>query len=374
MEATLLQALSLFDFFRARALRFTASSGLLRALFINRAWRLACLFTLSYCLYFALALTIPLWVLLMGPLLFGVPHILASLRYVSPMVPSTEHRRRIPDRALMISLGAIYILMAMLRLLTPTLARISFQFAVHSDLLEVIGLIAVTAIIAIWVRRYHQAAIASQLLIFLGSSGVAGLLLWTSLRYPLWTLTALAFGHNAVAFFYWFIRTRTRAERWIVGYALTLFIIAHVLILGGYLDSVIFFSLSYFGESILHGHFALDSAYDTISSLTFSPEMMVRLIVAYALGQSLHYFVWMKAIPDQYHGAEMPTSFRQCYKYLKQDFGKWVLVAACAVIAVYLGATILIDSAAARSTYLLGASFHGYLEIAGLSFWIFRQV
>ena len=92
--------------------------------------------------------------------------------------------------------------------------------------------------------------------------------------------------------------------------------------------------------------------------------------MAYAFGQSLHYFVWLRAIPDQYLYRSVPVTFRQSLGLFRRDFSKlggtMILVTVSAGVLVGLAALLLAAGETARLIYLSVASWHGYLEITGL--------
>src|SRR5262249_24558861 len=89
--------------------------------------------------------------------------------------------------------------------------------------------------------------------------------------------------------------------------------------------------------------------------------------IAFAFGQALHYFVWLKAIPDQFHYHEVPTSFRQSLSLLSRDFGRTL---ALALVVISVGAIVawsFMSFQQARLVYFCLAAYHGYLELAGLA-------
>jgi len=96
-------------------------------------------------------------------------------------------------------------------------------------------------------------------------------------------------------------------------------------------------------------------------------HLWFHAVVAYAFGQALHYFVWLKAIPDQQHHHEVPAGFRQSYRLLVEDFGRKTVAMMVIASLAMLGVWALQAMPEARATYFAVAAFHGYLEMAGLS-------
>jgi hypothetical protein len=88
-----------------------------------------------------------------------------------------------------------------------------------------------------------------------------------------------------------------------------------------------------------------------------------RLLLAFAFAQSVHYAVWLRAIPDETRRTDSIRSFRQSTRALLREVGP--LVPGVAIVAtVALAVWGAFDLATARMGYLRFAGFHGYLEIA----------
>jgi hypothetical protein len=108
--------------------------------------------------------------------------------------------------------------------------------------------------------------------------------------------------------------------------------------------------------------------------------------VLYAFGQAMHYFVWLKAIPEQHLALQTPASFARSWQLLQQDFGKTFagfVVGGCVVTVVgfaivgfaIVGLWSLANFNIARDLYFAFAAGHGYFELAALplSRGFFRQ-
>jgi hypothetical protein len=163
-----------------------------------------------------------------------------------------------------------------------------------------------------------------------GSRLLAGVLL-AAWHAPLYLAAFLLMFHNAVAFVFWVHTARPGRERG-VALASRFFLLVCALILFGRFD-ILYGWLEPQGESAF---------------LRYDYGEMGRLLVpwssdyhdwfhffsCYAFGQALHYFVWLKAIPDQNLKTETTQSFRRSKELLLREFGRktaWLLVAACAV-------------------------------------------
>jgi hypothetical protein len=90
-------------------------------------------------------------------------------------------------------------------------------------------------------------------------------------------------------------------------------------------------------------------------------------VVLYSFGQSVHYAIWLRAIPDEDRAQPTPRPFVASWRALVKDLGPWV-VGGALVIAALLAAWSLFDLHRAQGAYLRGAAFHGHLELAALAF------
>lgn len=161
------------------------------------------------------------------------------------------------------------------------------------------------------------------------------------------------------------------SERQVAWTATLLFTLASLAILMGWFESV----YSWFAarDSIEAADLDAFELGQRIFPDSNSQSLRFRGVVAYAFGQALHYFVWLKAIPDQQHTHAVPTSFRQSYRLLQNDFGRQLTFGAVVATIAMAGAWIFMRLPEARALYFALAAYHGYLEIAGLSLVSFRK-
>jgi len=357
------------DFFRSRTLRFTLQIETLRPLFYNRSLRLLFLFVLAATILLSLSLAFPLWVLLIGPLVYGVPHIFSSIRYFhyalsnekslnasSNNSGNNSKQRRFAFAFIFFILFAVFsyrlfITADYFGVSTPQLSEWK-----GSSFIELIAT-GVTFILGALIYRKSSSKILAGLFLLLPFVAIY-------LRFPIETIGAMVLIHNFVAFAYWIIAAKTSPERRVAWFALGTTSILTVLIFLGVFDGAYRFI-----EPAQVLNFANLSITDTgklIAPWSQQEKLWLHACVAFAFGQGLHYFVWLKAIPDQYHYHEAPTSFRQSWGLLRSDFGKSV---AGLLIALTLGSVIFwsfLEFQQARLIYFCLASYHGYLEIAGL--------
>lgn len=274
---------------------------------------------------FVLALLLPLVLLALGPLLLGVPHLLADVRYL--VVRPGLHRRS----------GALAI--------AALLVLSSIFVDLRIGLLAAVGmpLLATSS----WTRRTLAA---------LPMVGVLALLLadrWT-------TTVVIAHLHNVVAAVIWLVLAfalhpstpHGRLARW---GPTGLFVLGGGLLLSGTVDA----SLGWWLGPSLQQHLAeLAPGLD--------PVIGTRWVVCFAYAQAVHYGLWLRVVPEEGRRRPAPRSWRASLEALRRDFGDPAL-AVVGTLFVALAAWGSLDLVAARAGYLRLALFHGPLELGVLA-------
>ncbi|PRQ04344.1 hypothetical protein ENSA5_08530 [Enhygromyxa salina] len=314
---------------RARVRVLRAMMPISSRLVGERELRVAAVGVSAVLLALSLSLIAPLWLLALGPIVLGVPHLLADLRYC--VVRPGWHR----ERALWVTAGLPLLAMA---------CGAPLEY----------GLLGVAAS-AIWcpVDRgagLRRAAVVGGALAL--AAGVRAIGSTADLIF--------AHAHNFVAVALWAAwRARTTGR--------------HVWVLAA-------FVLASVGLSLGLGDFAWSSALaaglpeglDARTHLaTLAPGVDgpwgLRLVLLYCFAQSVHYGVWLRLIPEDDRGQPTPRTFRASYRALSAELGPWVLgLFTLGAAAVALWACL--DLAEARAGYLRVARCHGSLELiaAGL--------
>ncbi len=352
MDALLHTTAASLDHLRSRLLRATLAVPVLRHVFVDRALRLLVLFAVFEAGALLLCSVVPVWQLLLGPLLYGYAHLVSSVRYVHHGVSDNPPHRGLGVRWL--PLGMLVVTFVTYRLL-----RLDLTGGVASEWADtgvVEGLfLALTAGAIGWAARTSTNRSLETILIVAPLCG----LLWTM---PRLTIMALALGHNAVGFLYWLRMARTRRERRVA-----------LLCLGGFLA----LSLGVASGMLLGVREAigidLSSGVGGVSlealGRLLTPEGLAQpeaIVAAFAFGQSTHYFVWLKALPDQVHDHAVPTSYRQSLRLLQRDFGRrltrWLVCGVAGAVVVW----VLLGLEEGRTVYFAIAGFHGLMELAGL--------
>lgn len=322
----------------------------LARLYRSRPRRLLLLYFFSLIFSLGVALLAPLWALFLGPMIYGFPHLLQSARYSSELVASPARFMR--------GLAVLFALLASLRLLQdfgPTLISLNEPFP---SAWEAFSLLALCLWAFVCGRGRTWGAREAMGLV------LAGVFLALTWSYPLIVLGALILVHNAVAFAVWVRLAPAGADRRVALGASLVFCAVTAAILGGVFAPIYqiyrpALNLSFVGLE-------LHSVGQGIFPWSSDGRFLSRAVVAYAFGQSQHYFVWMKALPDVRHAPPTPPSFVASYRgasaLLAPGALRWVFSMAGVAVIVCL----CLSWPQARAMYFAVASLHGYWEISAL--------
>lgn len=338
------------DTARSLLLKATLKVSLFRQIYLTRAYRLLAFFLFSLVFNFTLAIKFPLWALLLGPIILGTPHLVASVRYLPKL---TTLDRSFSTKKLYFIIGAVYVSVATARLFGGSFASTFIENG--PNLLELIG--CALALVAIGVfSRISKVRL-------LTSVGILALLFLMSLKHPLETLGFLVLVHNFIAFYFWIVRADDKKEKSMALIALTVF----SMITAGFLIGVFDSWMQFRTIEILNGWF---SDMNVGAQIFPNGDMTLwsRAVSAYAFGQGIHYFVWLKAVPEQELNFQHNTSFKASYELLKGDVGTKIVYLSGFVALAIIAYGIFTNFIEARVIYLSLAALHGYFEIVALAF------
>lgn len=306
------------DQVRRQWLRALGPAG--RRLVRDRELRVAVVFSAVVLSALLGTMLAPLWLLVLGPLVWGVPHVAADIRY---LVVRTGFAKR---RALWVAGGV------------PLLA-----LGAGADL--VWGFVGAAAVALVaraprW-RRISVAALLLGIGFAFAQLGFAG---------------DIVFGHvhNFGAVVLWWVwRRRTgRLHRW----PLLLLLLACALLLSDLGPALVGPRLGW--------HAAEDSAGRQLWRLApgVDPTLGIKLVLLFCFMQSVHYAMWMQMIPDEDRSRATVTTFRATVAGLEHDLGRvGLLVLAC--LSVSIGVWACWDLMEAGRGYFRMARFHGHLEV-----------
>ena len=338
------------DRLRGRILAVTLRVKLFDRIFRSRTKRLAVIFSISLLVALTLSLNFPLWMLLIVPLVLGVPHLVSSTIFVPRLTVTAEEALA---TGMAMRTGAFFVAVAAILLWTedaalPVLERLPNGIELTAALMTG-GWLA-------WVSGagfLRAAAVAAMLSLLLAASFAA----------PAETLGILVLAHNFVGFVYWILRAPTAEDRRVAVACLALLTLATAAILGGAFDAIV----ARRTQDIFAGALSQADIGQAIFPNTERAILWGRAVSAFAFGQSLHYFVWLRAIPEQELPHGHPIGFSKSLRFIERDAGPLVLYGAAYVLAGLFVYALLSGWPEARLLYLTAAAFHGYFEIAGLA-------
>lgn len=286
---------------------------------------------------FALSVVAPAWMLALGPLLFGVPHVASEVRYLVV-------RRRLP-RPLLAAVVVGCAAVSALRLL----GRVHHDRLFFARAEVVVGALWIAGGALVASRRpgalRRLACIAPPV----------ALAAAFALRHATVAQLAFVHAHNFGALLLWVVMFRRRAGVPVL--ALALLAAALALLVSGV---TVPWSASLGALTALDVDVARIAAWLTPG---VGASRAVPLALVHAFSDSVHYGAWLAIIPEEEIRAEGSLTFRMSLRALVADFGARgvaVTVAACA--AVLAGCAVNLSSA--RGVYFSAAGFHGYLELA----------
>lgn len=334
----------LFPLDRARTALFVRATRvtLLRSVLLHKRRRVPALLLAHAAVALVIAVLAPTFLLVVGPLLLGVPHLLADLRYLVLRPTLTRPLRGL----LLLGCSSLFSLRLLELLGVPGLLR--WELLVASLLtLGVVGLGA---------PQLRSLKVLGALLGTLALASAA--LLW-----PKSARLVLGHGHNVVALAMWafmFCRSRRRA----LGVVALLLAIAAGLLA----TPLAWWGFRHGMQATLglHAFAAADSLAPGVQNVTLA----LGLVASFAFLQSIHYAVWLHAIPQETTRGDATLTFRMSFNTLVSELGRPVLaLAALLVIALPLAGCFA--PLRTQATYLSLSAFHAYLELAACAlFWV----
>lgn len=296
----------------------------------DRELRVSVVFSAVVLSALAGTLVAPLWLLVLGPLVWGVPHIAADLRY---LVVRTGFGRR---RVLWLVAGIPLLLLgAGMDLVWGFVGAAGVALIAKAPLMR--RLMAATLLLG-----------AGLALDRIGHSG------------------DIVFGHvhNVAAVgFWWAWRARRGRAHWL---PLVLLIAASGLL------------LSAVGVDLVGSRFAWHATGDSADRQLWrlapglAPMQGMRLVLLFCFMQSVHYAMWLQMIPDEERRRSTVMTFRASIRDLHADFDR-VALYVFVILAVGLIGWASFDMLAAGRGYFRMARFHGTLEVMAAALLILER-
>ncbi|MBK7827610.1 hypothetical protein [Nannocystis sp.] len=308
------------DWLRRRWLHLLGD--LARPLVRRRELRVTLMFSAMICTALAATLVAPLWLLILGPLLWGVPHLVSDLRYL--VIRTGYHRRPLlwlvaGAPLLWVGLGGGLVWGFVGAALAAACAR-----ARLAPRLLAVGLLAL---------------------------GGAGFVVMGRLGD-----VAFAHAHNFIAVALWWLwRPRSGRLHWL---PLALLVAASLFLLS---DAALWLAQHSGGLAWFAGRMGPDYQVWRLSP-GVAPDLALRLVLLFCFAQSIHYAVWLQLLPDEDRQRATPPTFRASYEDLRADFGGPGLAIA-GLLALGIAVWAAFDLMHASHGYFRMARFHGHLEV-----------
>lgn len=331
------------DGVRRAALGAITKSQSLTRVVARRDARVPFIAAAQIALIFAVTMTRPLWLFVLGPIVLGIPHLASDVRYLIL-------RQRVAREVLFVACAASAMFVG-LRVLDLFHAA-----PAHWASLEVsIAVAWVMVAIASGARERKSRAplLLLPLLIALGyfaalHAGVVRIV--------------FAHAHNWIGVIAWIVLFR-KNKRAVILPAVVLAAAVAILVSGVTLPFTLANGFRSFG-------FDLSSVSRWLAPGA-SPNVGAGIALSFVLMQSVHYATWLVWIPQDSLPGEGTFTFRMTARSLVADFGILAL-GIFALLAVVLAGSAVHDARYAVSTYMSLATFHGYFEIAILAYFAAR--
>jgi hypothetical protein len=327
---------------RARALlnRLVLSSTLGRGM-RHKETRIAVRALVGLAVTLSLTAMAPLLLFAIGPVLFGVPHLAADLRYL------VLQPRYTPTARALVLLGCVPFVLVRGLPIVGVVATCGARVEVAA---ATVCLLAAAIAAGLSARAPSRLLVVVPLLMALGA---------LAYRHTDGARIVFVHLHNLVAIVLWGLLFRARRG---AGRALALPVACTTVA-----------TLAMCGWGAVHAESlaateALGVRLGTIAGW-LAPGLPLRagipIVLSYILLQSVHYSIWLGLVPAEAVRGDAARSFRMSLRALLRDFGAAGLVA----IALFSIGTVALATRnlnATRDTYLTLSAFHGYLELAVL--------
>lgn len=330
------------DALRREAWRLTARTGIGRLCIVDRPTRLSLLAISSMVVALSLTVIAPMWMMLLGPILLGVPHIAGDIRYLVLRPPAPLRRAFLA--CLLFPFIAQTGLRAWLLFDGPHLA--------FEEMAMGVGAVSLAIVLApgAWWRRGLVAL------------ALAPIAYWALSRPTLGGL-ALAHLHNFIALAFWMFLASRAMPAFKTAAVGMFFLFCCGLLMLGFLDAATARCIG-FAEPV--PYFSV-SSWASVLAPGLPETLALRLVQVYIFAQAVHYTVWLRLVPQQMNEIAAPTTFRQDFSTLRRDFG-WFGLACVAAMTLAILLYALKDAYMANTAYLSLVIFHGWLELACIAY------
>jgi len=329
------------DAVRRGVLQLATRSAFLTRVLGRRDSRIACLAACQVTVLFALAMRVPVALYFIGPVVFGVVHLAADVRYL------VLHRA--PPRSL-VALSAAF---AAAITSVQVVAALHFVSARASDRTSlVLG--------AAWIVAALVAAIRDKVRLA-ASAAIVASCVWLLFAHARFVGIALVHVHNLVAIGAWLLLFRRR---------LGVTVLPLILVIG--FAAVLLSGVALPWTFASGGLVAFGMRAETLGawlSPGVRPDVAVALAATFVFLQGVHYAAWTGWIPQDDLRTEGTPTYRMTVRTLERDFGR-VWLGLIAVVAVGFAGAAVWNVRDSVSAYLVLAKSHAWFELAFLTYFV----
>lgn len=341
MQALELAAAPL-DVARRTTMRLATRSALVTRVLARRDSRIAWLASLQVTLLFGVALRAPVALFFLGPILFGVAHLAADVRYL------VLHRA--PPRSL--TLPSVFFAVAITALQAGV--HLHLVSARRADPISVaLGVAWIGLALGVALRHRVRYAVGS-LPLFLGAA-------WLLVTNAHLAVAALVHVHNLVALLAWLVLFRRR-----LGWTA----VPLVLVVG---FGAVLLSGRYLPWTFAHGGLVAFGTYaDSLGAWIapgVRPSVAIAVATTFVFLQGVHYAAWTGSIPQDDLRTEGTPTFRMSVRALAKDFGTVALTLIVVAALAFVGLAAW-NTRQAVSWYMTLATSHAWFECAFLSYFV----
>jgi hypothetical protein len=286
----------------------------------DRDRRVVAFALIAFAFAFAGTATGPGYMLLLGPVIVGVPHLVFEARYL--FFQHAQLRR-----------------VALVGVLAAQTALVFAGVGIYTLGVATIAALAVTGSLS------SKKAIAIGALSLLAAVGaIVG---------PDWSRFLLLHLHNCVPIAVWLL-WRER-PRWASIAVTALFAAGIVLIFAGALDGL---SLRRpFGEHV----FSLTKITDAVAA-GFGGEWRHRFLLFFCFTQAAHYAIWLRLIPEEARERPTPRSWRMSWHAFKRDASSNI-ARLCVIASIAVPLVAVVGGVVrTRALYVTASEFHATVE------------
>lgn len=345
-ERGLDSAAGFLDRARQYVLRFSLRNNWMRQMYSNYESRTLFGFLFWSVTVFPVALLRPDILLVIGPLIFGYPHLLASYRF---LFDRENQQTFLRARLFLLFLAATVCTIVLYQY------RSSYPSIAFSVWPSIVALGVLISAHGMGLRKGKKALFVGSLI-----AVSCALSAWYE---PIYYAGAILMIHNFIAFIHWLVSCRKTDQRFVAIFSTFVFLLIHVVVLLGGVDLWIHSARLY--------DWKIEDMAWFLASWSQDSLVWYRWLLLYTFGLSMHYFVWLRALPEAELQTKAPLCFRLSLKEWRTDLGhtslKWVLLISLIGFGLWF-----IDFSVGQIVYFQIALLHGALELVFLPSKIFR--